>query len=258
MRQTKNDNLPIHTGLGDGTVIKLRKGLEMKRFGYLLGAMAVFGFALMVPSVVADEPKADHGHGHEHGDGHDHGHAGHGHKDGDEHSQDAMHEAMMKMQEPGPQHAKLKEAVGTWNAELKHWMGPGEPVIGKGKSVVKSIMGGRYIQEDFTSEFDGKPFHGRGIYGYDNAKQKYVSVWFDDMSTGFMPSEGTYDEATKTTTYVGGGQMMPGMEYKTRMVDKEIDKDKHVFEMYMTMPGQPEMKTMEITYTRDKTVANAE
>lgn len=231
----------------------------MKRFGFLLGAMTICGFAMMVPAAVADTPKDGDKHGHEHAghdhEGHDHGE--HGHKEGAEQSEDAMHEAMMKFHEPGPQHAKLKEAVGNWNAEIKHWEGPGEPAVSKGKSVVKMVLGGRYMQEDFTCDFDGKTFNGRGIYGYDNAKQKYVSIWFDDMSTGFMTSEGTHDEATKTTTYIGEGQMMPGMAYKTRMLDKEISKDKHVFEMYMTMPGQPEVKTMEITYTRDKKVAEA-
>jgi hypothetical protein len=217
----------------------------MKRLGILLGVVAVCGFAMMVPTVVADEPKAGEK---QEGD--------HKHMEGDEESHDAMHDAMMKLHAPGPQHAKFKDAVGTWDAEVKHWMEPGEPTVNKGKSVITLTMDGRYLQEDFTCEFDGKPFNGRGIYGYDNAKQKYVSIWFDDMSTGFMTSEGTHDEATKTTTYIGKGEMMPGMEYKTRMVDKEIDKDKHVFEMYMTMPGQPEIKNMEITYTRDKKVAD--
>ncbi|HNO79844.1 MAG TPA: DUF1579 domain-containing protein [Phycisphaerae bacterium] len=224
----------------------------MKRFGYLLGAMAVCGFALMVPSVIADEPKADHGHDHA---GHDH--ADHEHKDGDAAATDPMEE-MAKYAAPGPQHAMLQKAVGTWKTEIKHWMEPGEPMESTGKSVIKSVMDGRYIEEHFTSDMMGQPFVGRSILGYDNVKGKYVSIWFDNMGTGISQMEGTYDEATKTLTTSGISEMTPGEKTKMRMTDKEVDKDTHMMEMYMSMgEGAPEMKVMEIKYTREKSVANA-
>ncbi len=230
----------------------------MKRFGFLLGAVAVCGFAMMVPSVIADQPKEGAKEGHE---GHDHAghdHDGHNHKEGEAHGQDPMQKMMEQMAAPGPQHEHMQESVGTWKTEMKHWMAPGEPMEATGVSVIKSVMGGRYLEEHFTSNMMDQEFIGRGIFGFDKAKGKYVSVWFDNMGTGLMTMEGTYDEATKTLTTKGEAEMMPGMKTKMRIVDKEIDKDTHVMEMFMTMgESAEEMKTMEIKYTRDKKVADA-
>ncbi len=226
----------------------------MKRFGFLLGAVAVCGFAMMVPSVIADTPKDGH-EGHDHA-GHDH--EGHKHKEGEAHGEDPMHKMMEQMAAPGPQHERMQSSVGTWKTEMKHWMGPGEPTEATGVSVIKSVMGGRYLEEHFTSNMMGQEFVGHGVFGYDKIKGKYVSVWFDNMSTGLMFMEGTYDEATKTLTTKGEAEMMPGMKSKMRIVEKEIDKNNRVMEMFMTMgEGAEEMKTMEIKYTRDKKVADA-
>ena len=67
---------------------------------------------------------------------------------------------------------------------------------------------------------DGKmkdmQFKGMGIEGYDNVKKKFVGSWIDNMGTGIMMSEGTYDPATKTFTYTTDEEMMPGMKTKIR------------------------------------------
>jgi hypothetical protein len=73
----------------------------------------------------------------------------------------------------------------------------------------------------------GQPFHGIGFTGYDNLKKKYVMSWMDNAATGIMYSEGTYDPATKTFTYVGEcPDVMNGKYARSRTVDKMID-DKH-------------------------------
>lgn len=215
----------------------------MKRLGMRLGVVAVVGFALMTPAAFADDKKGDDHKGHDHGPG--------------EHGQHAMQEMMTQMAAPGPQHKMLQNSVGTWKTEMKHWMEPGKPIEAQGVSVIKSVMGGRYIEEHFTSNMMGQEFKGRGIFGYDKMKQKYVSVWFDNMGTGLMTMEGTYDEATKTMTTMGEMEAMPGVKSKMRIVEKEIDKNTKVMEMYMAMGGAEEVKTMEIKYTREKKVADA-
>ena len=118
---------------------------------------------------------------------------------------------------------------------LAGFMEPGEPMESTGKSVIKSVMDGRYIEEHFTSDMMGQPFVGRSILGYDNVKGKYVSIWFDNMGTGISQMEGTYDEATKTLTTSGISEMKPGEKTKMRMTDKEVEKDTHMMEMYMSM-----------------------
>ena len=102
---------------------------------------------------------------------------------------------------------------------------------------------------------DGKmksmTFKGHGLEGYDNVKKKFVGTWMDNMGTGIMMSEGDYDPATKTFTYTGEYEAIPGMKQKIREVVKIVDKDHHTFEWYEDRGGQ-EAKTMEISYTRQK------
>ncbi|UCF35067.1 MAG: DUF1579 domain-containing protein [Phycisphaerales bacterium] len=161
---------------------------------------------------------------------------------------------MMKMYEQfnamGPEHARFKEAVGTWNTVTKMWMGPGEPTISTGTSEMEVIFGGRYMVEHFKCTMMERPFEGMALGGFDKLKKKYVSIWLDNMSTGFMVMEGTYDEATKTTTSYGEyDDPFTGHE-KMKSVLREVSKDKHVFEMYQIGPDGKENKTMEITYSR--------
>jgi len=66
-----------------------------------------------------------------------------------------------------------------------------------------------------------------------------------------MMSEGDYDPATKTFTYTGEIEVMPGMKQKIREVVKLTDKDHMDFEWYEDRGGK-EMKTMEINYTKKK------
>ncbi len=163
-------------------------------------------------------------------------------------------EEMMKAYEavaaPGPQHARLREAVGTWKTETKIWMGPGEPEVSTGTSEFKTILGGRYVVEQFASTFMGKPFEGMGVYGYDNVTKKYVTIWLDNSGTGIARSEGTRDEAAKTTTYFGEYVDPMKGPSKFKNVLREVSKDRQVFEMYMIDSGGQEQKSMEITYTR--------
>jgi hypothetical protein len=44
-------------------------------------------------------------------------------------------------------------------------------------------------------------FTGIGIYGFDNVSQKFVSVWFDNHSTGIMNGTGELSDDGKTITW---------------------------------------------------------
>jgi hypothetical protein len=88
-----------------------------------------------------------------------------------------------------------------------------------------------------------------GTDGYDNVKKKFVSTWIDNMGTGIIMMEGTYDPASKTLTYLGEEQPVPGMKVPMRQTIKYTDKDHHVLEFFENHGG-PEVKIMEISYTR--------
>src|SRR5262249_38982678 len=68
-------------------------------------------------------------------------------------------------------------------------------------------------------------FYGKSLDTYDARKQKYVSVWFDSMSTTPMTMEATYDKQTKTLTLVGDGMGMYGKPAKWKSVTTYLDED---------------------------------
>ena len=172
-----------------------------------------------------------------------------------------MMKQMMEMSKLNENHKLLADMNGNWNYTIKFWMNPdpsAPPQQSKGTATRKSVMGGRYVVMDVKGKMqmpgeDGKmkdmQFKGMGIEGYDNAKQKFVGSWIDNMGTGIQFSDGTYDPATKTLTYTSEIEMMPGMKTPVREVLKIADKDHMMLEWYETHGGQ-EKKTMEINYAR--------
>lgn len=163
-----------------------------------------------------------------------------------------MMKAWQEYMTPGTMHDLLAKSVGEWKTEIKSWMDPNmPPTVTEGKSVCKSMLGGRYFHSTETANFMGMPFEGSAITGYDNATKKFFSYWVDNMSTGGMVVEGSYDEATKTFTYAGSGTSFTG-DYKVREIIQNISDDETMFTMYMEEGGKPEMKMMEIKYTRIK------
>jgi hypothetical protein len=170
-----------------------------------------------------------------------------------------MMQHMIELAKLNENHKILGELAGNWNYTVKMWMDPSAPAYeSKGTAVRKPIMDGRYYMADVTGQMempgpDGKKqemtFKGRSIEGYDNARKKFVSSWIDNMGTGIMMSEGTYDPATKTFSYDSEIEMMPGMKTKVRQTIKIVDKDHHIFEWFENRGGH-DVKTMEINYAR--------
>ncbi len=155
---------------------------------------------------------------------------------------------------PGEMHSMLAKSNGVWNEEVTMWMKPGAP---PSKSVSTCtnmmILGGRYQQSRHTGTFDGMPFEGTSIVGYDNSKKKYVSTWIDNMGTGIMMMEGTYNPNTKTVDF-RGKQVDPltGKDMEVREEFTMVDDNNQLMKMYMTPPGEKEYQTMEIKFTRKK------
>ena len=166
---------------------------------------------------------------------------------------------MMEMAKPGEAHKQMQGMVGTWSYRTKWWMSPDSPPSeSSGTSVTRSVMDGRYLISEHTGKFqmpgaEGKmmdmEFKGMAVEGYDNAKKKYVASWIDNMGTGIMNLEGTYDPAAKALTYYAEYEPMPGMKMKIREVITKSDNDHHTMEFFEDRGGK-EVKTMQIEYIR--------
>ncbi len=171
-------------------------------------------------------------------------------------SQEEMMKRWQESMTPGDGQKKLEAMVGAWDAEVKMWMsGPtGEPTISKGTSQNKLVLGGRYVEQDFTGEMMGQPFNGLGYTGYDNFNKKYVAFWIDNMSTGMSTMDGHLEK--DGMTYLMWGKMddpMTGQKgKKIKYVTKVVGNDTMVFETYDIATYGDKKPTMQITYTRKK------
>jgi hypothetical protein len=151
--------------------------------------------------------------------------------------------------QPGPGHKNLEHFVGNWKCDVKCWMDPNSPPQqSQGTCKASWIMGGRYLQEDFQGEMMGRPFHGRSLLGFNNVKQTYQSVWFDDMNTGMFVSEGKGDAKTITLEGRSSCPVTERTDIPMKVVIRVQGPDKHIFEMFDGSQGNA--RTMEILYTR--------
>jgi hypothetical protein len=166
-----------------------------------------------------------------------------------------MMQKWMEFMTPGENHKRLDYKVGKWNGDIKMWMSPDqpEPHLSTGTSTYEWILGGRYLKDTTEGSFGGEKFLAHGITAYDNLKKKYVFTWIDNMGTGIMTGEGTYNEANRTFTYqhehpcLVTDQYIPG-----RSIERIVDNDTFVYEMYTKAPDGREYRSMEITFRRAK------
>lgn len=175
-------------------------------------------------------------------------------KKDDKAMQDQMMAAWMTYATPGEAQKMMASVVGTWDTVVKSYMSPSAPPMEtKGTSTFTSILDGRYIQEMAEGTFNGMPFHGMGVYGYDNAMKKYVTSWVDNMGTGIMTSTGTSDDGGKTVHYMGKAvDPMSGKEQEYHSVWHKMSDDECHFEMWGPGMDGKDMKMMELNYNRKK------
>ena len=162
-----------------------------------------------------------------------------------------MMKVYQKMATPGAPHELLASMTGSWNTRTKTWMEPGNPPMeSNGTCEQRMLLGGRYLQQEFTGDMMGTTFNGIGITGYDNHKERFVSTWMDSMSTGIFFFEGTAGPDGRTITQTCRYDDPVKGPVKWRSVTKIVDHNTHLFEMFITDKSDKEEKMMEITYTR--------
>lgn len=177
---------------------------------------------------------------------------------------DDMWAAWEKIGAPGEHHKHLGTFVGSWRVQVKVWMDPtqSEPNVSDGTMTTKWVHDGRFLLSEYNGTFamdpskPAKPFTGTAIQGYNNLSGEFENVWIDSMNTAIGITKGTYDPSTRTFTYSGeclfpseGGEPLP---VRGREVTRILSNDTYVSTMYQTMPGAPEVKVMELTFTRQR------
>lgn len=165
-----------------------------------------------------------------------------------------MSEDFAAMAAPSEEHERLEPFVGTFKAEVKMWMGPGDPAISTGVMVNELDLGGRFLRETYTGDPSEGPFpefEGRGYWGYNKVTGKYEGFWIDTASTVMQSETGDVDDSGKVWTMVGEmDNPQTGQKMKKKSVITLVDDDHHRMEMFFEGPDGSEMKGMEIRYVR--------
>jgi len=145
---------------------------------------------------------------------------------------------------PGPEHEFLKKREGTWTTVMK-----AGGMEFKGTVTNKMELGGLWLVGSMESDLDKEKFYGKSVESYDASKKKYISVWFDSMSTTPMTMEGNYDKDKKTMTLIGDGVGMDGKPAKWKSVSEMKDDDTIFMSMYV---GDAKEPMFTVTYKRKK------
>jgi len=153
---------------------------------------------------------------------------------------------------PGEPHKLLEPLLGKWTTTAKLWFGGPKPEQSTGRAEIKSIMGGRFVEEHYDSVVWGKPYASTGVIGFDTRVKKYQSSWIDTWGTWITIAEGTMDQTGKVLTLTA--QDVDSDTGKTRPIKLiyTIDgNDHHVMRVYEQIQGK-ETLTMEVDYKKTK------
>ncbi len=152
---------------------------------------------------------------------------------------------------PTKQHEMLKKDVGKWTAEMKMYMAADAPPMVMPCTEVNAML-----ENDLwlLSEFESGPFKGRGQFGYDPNKKKFVGTWIDNMNAEMGVMEGDYNEATdELVMYSTMYNPQTQANEKTKSVTKYDGDDAKHFTMYRQDAKAGDwVKSFEISYKRVK------
>jgi hypothetical protein len=176
-------------------------------------------------------------------------------------AQDEVKKPAQAMPEPKQkEHDALKALVGSWEIVMKTEGVPGvpgmeKPTESKGIERAELVCNGLWLKSVIDSTWQGEPFQGIWLAGYDPSAKKYKSLWVssDEAECGLAAMDGTFDEKTRTWAWSGD---TPHGPMRSTIVFK--DGDNSVESCFMKTPDGKELKCMEITRKRTKAPAAVE
>jgi hypothetical protein len=102
----------------------------------------------------------------------------------------------MQMPQPTPEHAQLLKGVGEWEGTFTVFM-PGAPESTTPCKESVTAIGPFWTTSRFTCDWQGMPFVGSGVMGFDPERKVFVGTWVDAVSTHLIVMQGKMDPAKK-------------------------------------------------------------
>lgn len=95
-----------------------------------------------------------------------------------------------------PQQKNLSAFVGTWELTI-------DGADKKGSAEINPILGGRFITEDVKLPFGDFDMEWHGVIGYNEGKDQYTGVWFDNANNTTHSTSGEADASGRIITFRG-------------------------------------------------------
>lgn len=155
------------------------------------------------------------------------------------------------------EHQALRAFVGDWDNTFRMLPIPGVPGIeksveSKGSEHVESICNGLFLKWAVDGSFQGQPFLGLYLIGYDPFAKSYTALWVESEEEWASPATGVHDEQRRTWEFTGRTARGP---MRTVMTFKDADDFTAV--SYAKFRGSNESPFMEIARTRASSVPPA-
>ncbi|MDQ7014733.1 MAG: DUF1579 family protein [Planctomycetota bacterium] len=151
-------------------------------------------------------------------------------------------------------HERFKPFVGTFNAKVSMWMGPGDPMLSTGSMTNTLDLGGRFLHQVYKGDATDGPFPdfaGRGYWGYNTLTNRYEGFWIDTACTFMQTDEGQVDDTGKVWTSFGSmTDPSSGKPMRKRSIITLHDDNSHEMEMSFETAPDTWSKCMHIAYTR--------
>jgi len=158
----------------------------------------------------------------------------------------------MKADEPGPIHQRLNELAGSWDVTVRYTMGDKQHE-GKATCEAKWILDGRFLQQEYHSRLQGKPYQVVQLLGFDNLRKKTLEIMMDNLGTGVLHNEGSISEDGKVITNLGETiDPVSGKPYKLRTVTTIVDRDHFTLEWFHADDGRNGSPVVSMSHTRKK------
>ena len=157
-----------------------------------------------------------------------------------------------KAERPSPVHAELDRLVGSWDVAVEYRYGD-KTTKGTAKCEAKWILDGRFVQQEYTSQFMGKPLTIVQLIGYDDVKKKLLEIHLSSNRNQVTMTEGETTDDGKTWTNVGElTNARTGNPSKLRTEYRFKDPGTFTLEWFQPDPAAEgkDMRVVSMTHTR--------
>lgn len=158
----------------------------------------------------------------------------------------------LKAHQPRIEQVELSKLfVGEWNATATTWNTPGSsPVTTNGIATFYPTMNGRFVASDFEGTLRQRPFRSTGFFGFNNAENRYESVWVDSDNSGVQFFTGSRTDSNTFTWNTTTTDPVSGQRKTIRAVTTLNGRDRITHTVFETLSGGKEFKALEIAYSR--------